>query len=277
MNIYLCGACNTGKAEIAKQITLDTKGAKIKLDVSEEIFIPLFGHGLDRVFRKRLWEGKTEVAYQSMITYLDSFIGEPDKTTIYNEGPLLILSHLFYFGALAMIPDRQREEIVRKCICLLEQGEHYIIERWANNTAFDRVSVDIQKAFGCNRSNIFVIEPAEDYERTIKKASTQILKGKIALQKKVVSRIIEEKEIFSARAEDELAMMERLQDEARLREQAEWEKLQAERIQLEKAIADRQAEMELQFEQERKEIAEKLEEVVKDGTLDNDELQPAKA
>ena len=277
MNIYLCGACRTGKAEIVRRMALETKGVEVRLDQSEEVFIPLFGHGLDRVFRRRPWEGKIEEACQGMMAYLESFRGSPDRTTVYNEGPLLILSHLLYFGALALATDQQREQILRECMDLMKQGEHYIIERWADNSTFDRVSVDIQKSLGCNRPNVFVIEAAEDYERTVEKALVQIRKGKVALQKKVAARIIEEKEIFSALAKDELAMMERLQDEARLREQAEWEKLQAERRQLEKAIADRQAEMELQFEQERKEIAEKLGEVVKDGTLDDAELQSAKA
>ncbi len=277
MNIYLCGACRTGKAEIVRRMALETKGVEVRLDQSEEIFIPLFGHGLDRVFRRRLWEGKTDEAYQGMMAYLESFRGSPDRTTIFNEGPLLLLSHFLYFGALALAPDQWRETILRECMDLLEQGEHYIIERWADNSAFDRVSVDLQKALGCNRANVFVIEAATDYESTVENTLVQIRKGKVALQKKVAARIIEEKEIFSARAKDELAIMERMQVEARLREQSEWEQIQVERMQLEKAITDHQAAMEIRLEQERKEIAEKIEEVVKDGPIDNAELQSAKA
>lgn len=267
MNIYLCGACKTGKAEIARRMGLEIKGVEVRLDPSEEIFIPLFGHGLDKVFRRRLWEGKIDKAYQGIMAYLESFHGSPDRTTVFNEGPLLILSHLLYFGALALAPDQWRETILRECVTLLEQGEHYIIERWADNSTFDRVSVDIQKSLGCNRANVFVIEAAEDYESTVEKTLMQIRKGKVALQKKVAARIIEEKKIFEARVKDELAIMERMQDEARLCEQAKWERLQAERIQLEKAIVGRQAEMELMLEQEREEIEKIRLEVMKDGSF----------
>ena len=53
MSIYICGACNTGKAEIARKLGLDYPNLEVILDPSETVFNSIFGAGLDRVFRGR--------------------------------------------------------------------------------------------------------------------------------------------------------------------------------------------------------------------------------
>lgn len=274
MNIYLCGACKSGKAEIANRLAGEVKGMQVCLDPSESVFRPVFGHGLERTFRGRLWEGKTEAAYKAMMEYLGVLRGTKGQTTIYNEGPLPLLAHLTYFGALALARDAWREEILSACMDLLGQGEHYVIQRWANDGTFDRVNVALQTACGCNRANVFILPTAPDYARTVESALAQIRRGNLALEEDVLARIADEREAAATRAAAEIETMERMHSEAMARERAAFEQVAAERARLEEELTRRREEAERMVAAELAAIQAQREEVG-NGTDDNDELQPA--
>lgn len=275
MNIYLCGACKSGKAEIARRLSDEVKGVQVCLDPSESVFRPLFGHGLERTFRGRLWEGKTEAAYGAIMAYLGVLRGTPGQTTVYNEGPLPLLAHLTYFGALALARDSWREEILSACLDLLGQGEHYVVQRWADKSTFDRVNVQVQMACGCNRENVFILPPARDYTGTVMAALAQIRRGSLALEADVLARIAEEREAAKARIAAEIETMERMHSEAMARERAAFEQVAAERARLEEELTRRREEAERMVAEELAAIQAQREEVESSGTDDNDELQPA--
>ncbi len=276
MNIYLSGACRTGKAEIARRLAGEVKGMVPCLDPSLEVFTPVFGHGLDRIFRGRLWEGKMEAAYNAVMRYLEVLGGTPGQTTVFNEGPLPLLAHLTYFGGLALATDRQRETILAACLDLLGQGEHYVIQRWANDGTFDRVNVSLQTACGCNRANVFLLPPARDYAGTVEAALSQIRRGSLALEADVLSRIADEREAAQLRAIAEIETMERLHTEAMERERAAYEQLEAERARLDEELTRRREETERMVAAELAAIQAQREEAG-NGTDDDNELQPAKA
>lgn len=274
MNIYLSGACKSGKAEIARRLAGEVKGVVPCLDPSLEVFTPVFGHGLDRIFRGRLWEGRMDQAYEATMRYLEVLDGTPGQTTIYNEGPLPLLAHLTYFGALALARDAWREAILAACLGLLGQGEHYVIQRWANDGTFDRVNVALQTACGCNRSNVFLLPPARDYAGTVEAALSQIRRGSLALEEDVLARIADEREAAATRTAAEIETMERLHVEAMERERAAFEQVAAERARLEEELTRRQQETERMVAAELAAIQAQREEAG-NGTDDNDELQPA--
>lgn len=276
MNIYLSGACRTGKAEIARRLAGEVKGVVPCLDPSEGIFRPVFGHGLDRIFRGRLWEGHMDQAYEATMRYLEVLGGAPGQTTVFNEGPLPLLAHLTYFGGLALATDHQREAILAACLDLLGQGEHYVIQRWANDGTFDRVNVALQTACGCNRANVFLLPPARDYAGTVEAALSQIRRGSLALEEDVLARIADEREAAQLRAAAEIETMERLHAEAMERERAAYEQLEAERIRLEEDLTRRREETERMVVAELAAMQAQREEAG-NGTDDDNELQPAKA
>ncbi len=277
MNIYLSGACRTGKAEIARRLAGEVKGVVPCLDPSLEVFTPVFGHGLDRIFRGRLWEGRMDQAYEATMRYLEVLGGAPGQTTVFNEGPLPLLAHLTYFGGLALATDHQREAILAACLDLLGQGEHYVIQRWANDGTFDRVNVALQTACGCNRANVFLLPPARDYAGTVEAALSQIRRGSLALEEDVLARIADEREAAQARTVAEIETMERMHAEAMERERAGYEQLEAERARLDEELTRRREETERMVAAELAAIQAQREEVESSGTDDNDELQPAKA
>lgn len=274
MNIYLSGACRTGKAEIARRLADEVKGMVPCLDPSLEVFRPVFGHGLDRIFRGRLWEGRMDQAYDAVMRYLEVLGGSPGQTTIYNEGPLPLLAHLTYFGGLALATDRQREEILSACMDLLGQGEHYVIQRWANDGTFDRVNVALQTACGCNRANVFLLPPARDYAGTVEAALSQIRRGSLALEEDVLARIADERDAAQARVAAEIETMERLHADFLERERAAYEQLEAERVRLEEDLTHRRKETERMVADELAAIQAQREEA-ENGADDNDELQSA--
>lgn len=276
MNIYLCGACRSGKAEIARRLAGEVKGVVLCIDPSEGIYRPLFGHGLDRIFRGRLWEGRMDQAYEATMRYLEVLGGAPGQTTVFNEGPLPLLAHLTYFGGLALATDHQREAILAACLDLLVQGEHYVIQRWANDGTFDRVNVALQTACGCNRANVFLLPPARDYAGTVEAALSQIRRGSLALEEDVLARIADEREAAQLRAAAEIETMERMHAEAMERERAAFEQLEAERVRLEEDLTHRRKETERMVAEELAAIQAQREEA-ENGADDNDELQPAKA
>jgi len=275
MNIYLSGACRSGKAEIARRLAGEVKGVVPCLDPSLEVFTTVFGHGLDRIFRGRLWEGRMDQAYEATMRYLEVLAGTAEQTTVFNEGPLPVLAHLTYFGGLALATDHQREAILAACLDLLGQGEHYVIQRWANDGTFDRVNVQIQMACGCNRPNVFILPPARDYAGTVTAALSQIRRGSLALEEDVLARIADEREAAQLRAVAEINTMERLHAEAMERERAAFEQLEAERARLEEELTRRREETERMVAAELAAIQAQREEVESSGTDDNDELQPA--
>lgn len=277
MNIYLSGACRTGKAEIARRLAGEVKGVVSLIDPSLEVFAPVFGHGLDRIFRGRLWEGKMEAAYNAVMRYLEVMGGTPGQTTVFNEGPLPLLAHLTYFGGLALATDPQREAILAACLDLLGQGEHYVIQRWANDGTFDRVNVALQAACGCNRVNVFVLPPARDYAGTVEAALSQIRRGSLAMEEDVLARIADEREAAATRAAAEIETMERLHVESMERERAAFEQLEAERVRLEEDLTRRREETERLVAEELAAIQAQREEVENSGADDDNELQPAKA
>lgn len=172
MRIYLCGACNSGKAEICRRVA-DKTGLSAKIDPSDAVFKPIYSVGLDRVFRGGKWQGKREETYQGLLQYLEAF-AEGDFIT--NEGPLLLLSHLMFFGVLAIMGDSQRKTVLEKALSQLDQGQHYIIERWAPGNTFDQVSVRLQKNLAGARDNIKILPAQKGYEETISKAVRGILR-----------------------------------------------------------------------------------------------------
>lgn len=164
MSIYICGACNCGKAEIARRLGDDFPNLKVVVDPSETVFKPIFGVGLDRVFRGRKWEGRTDETYQGIVQYLD-LLEQEDIIT--NEGPLVFFSHLVFFGLLSSFNDEQRKEIITRCLDLLRKGKHFVVRRWADNGNFGQVSVMLQREFRNGRENIYIIPPASDYDSTV--------------------------------------------------------------------------------------------------------------
>ncbi len=275
MNIYLSGACRTGKAEIARRLAGEVRGVVSRIDPSLEVFQPVFGHGLERVFRGRLWEGRMGQAYDATMRYLEVLGGTPGQTTVFNEGPLPVLAHLIYFGGLALATEHQREAILAACLDLLGQGEHYVIQRWANDGAFDRVNVSLQTACGCNRANVFLLPPARDYAGTVEAALSQIRRGSLAMEEDVLARIADERDAAQARAAAEIETMERLHVESMERERAAFEQLEAERVRLEEDLTRRREETERMVADELAAIQAQREEV-ENGADDDDELQPAK-
>jgi hypothetical protein len=273
MNIYLSGACRTGKAEIARRLAGEVEGVVPCLDPSEGIFRPVFGHGLDRIFRGRLWEGRMDQAYDATMRYLEVLGGTPGQTTVFNEGPLPLLAHLTYFGGLALATDHQREAILAACLDLLGQGEHYVIQRWANDGTFDRVNVALQTACGCNRANVFLLPPARDYAGTVEAALSQIRRGSLAMEEDVLARIADEREAAQARTVAEIETMERLHADFLERERAAYEQLEAERARLDEELTRRREETERMVAAELAAMQAQREEV-NNGADDNDELQP---
>jgi len=172
MRIYLCGACNSGKGEICR-IVAEKLGLPALIDPSEAIFKPIYSVGLDRVFRGYKWQGKREETYQGLLKYLEAF---EEGDFISNEGPLLLLSHLLFFGVLSVLEDSQRKTVLEKALSQLDQGRHYIIERWAPGNIFDQVSVTIQKDLAGARENIKILPAQKGYEETISKAVRGILR-----------------------------------------------------------------------------------------------------
>lgn len=172
MRIFLCGACNSGKAEICRRVGEKAR-LPLLLNPSEEIFQPIYSVGLDRVFRGAKWLTKREETYQGLVKYLDRF---EEGDFISNEGPLLLLSHLLFFGVLSVLEDSQRKTVLEKALSQLNQGTHLIIERWAPGNIFDQISVRFQKDLAGARENIKILPPQQGYEETISKAVTRVLK-----------------------------------------------------------------------------------------------------
>lgn len=173
MKIYVCGACNSGKAEIVRRISEKLKIKSI-IDPSETVFQPVFGMGLGRVFRGRRWEGKQPETYQGIMEYLD--VLDSDGPFVSNEGPILFLSHLMFFGVLSTFMDLQRQQIVERSLAMTCRGFHVIIERWVPANTFDEVSVLIQKNIAGARDNVIVLKKYKDYGETIEKASRKIVR-----------------------------------------------------------------------------------------------------
>ena len=178
MSIYICGACNTGKAEIARRIGMENTSLQLHIDPADTVFVPIFGVGLDRIFRGRKWEGKTDETYQSLCEYL-SLLEQEDIIT--NEGPLLLLSHMMFFGVLSVFNDEQRKGILTRCLALLRRGKHFIVRRWIENGNFNEISVSLQREFRNGRENIFTIPPATDYDSTVEQA-VEYIKGKMEVK-----------------------------------------------------------------------------------------------
>lgn len=172
MRIYLSGSCNSGKAAIVRKISSDL-GLEEVVNPSERIFPSIFGVNLNRVFHGRKWEGKRDETFQGLMEYLDVLDRED---IVSNEGPLLLLSHLLYFGVLGTLTDEQRVLVLRRCLSLLEKGQHFIVDRWSPSNMFDEVSVDIQKALSAGRGNVVSLKREKDYEATIKKSAQRIKK-----------------------------------------------------------------------------------------------------
>lgn len=178
MSIYICGACNCGKAEIARRLGEDYPNLEVVLDPSETIFDSIFGVGLDRVFRGRKWESKPDEAIQGIEEYLDVFDRED---IICNESPLLFLSHILYFGVLSVFSDEVRAEIISRCLSQLRNGHHFIVRRWSENGNFARASMQIQRDIGAGRKNIHVIPPADNYENTVTQGY-EVIKAKLEVE-----------------------------------------------------------------------------------------------
>ena len=175
LSIYICGACNCGKAEIARKLGLDFPDLRVVTDPSETVFKPIFGVGLDRVFRGRKWEGKTDEAYQGIVQYLGLL---EQENVITNEGALAFLTHVAFFGVLSSFNDEQRKEILLRCYAQLRNGLHFVVRRWADNGNFCQTSVQLQRDIGVGRKNIYIIPPASDYESTIEQGYG-IIKGRM--------------------------------------------------------------------------------------------------
>lgn len=178
MSIYICGACNCGKAEIARRLGEDYPNLEVVLDPSETIFDSIFGVGLDRVFRGRKWESKPDEAIRGIEEYLDVFDRED---IICNESPLLFLSHILYFGVLSVFSDEVRAEIISRCLSQLRNGHHFIIRRWSENGNFARASMQIQRDIGAGRKNIHVMPPADNYENTVTQGY-EVIKAKLEVE-----------------------------------------------------------------------------------------------
>lgn len=267
MNIYLNGACNTGKAEVARRLAEEVPGMQVCLNPSEMIFEPLFGHKLNRIFRGRLWEGHIDKAYTGTMQYLDMLKGEEGKTTVFNEGPVLFLSHLLFFGSLALLKDDQRESIISKCVELIGQGEHYIIQRWADKSLFDRVNVSIQMLLGCNRTNVFVLTPAVDYESTITHVLTQIRRGRLSLEEDILARIAREEKEAMDRTVETLKTIDRIHTETMEWEQQEYQKLENTRREVEEEMARRREETERMIATEMETLESIRKEAEENGNL----------
>jgi hypothetical protein len=178
MSIYICGACNCGKAEISRRIAAEYPSLRLTIDPADSVFIPIFGVGLDRIFRGRKWEGRTDETYQGIVQYLD-LLEQEDIIT--NEGPLVFFSHLVFFGLLSSFNDEQRKEIITRCLDLLRKGKHFVVRRWADNGNFGQVSVMLQREFRNGRENIYTIPPATDYESTVEQA-VEYIKGRMGVE-----------------------------------------------------------------------------------------------
>ena len=215
-------------------------------------------------------------AYEATMRYLEILAGTEGQTTVFNEGPLPLLAHLTYFGAMALATDPQREAVLSACLDLLGQGEHYVIQRWANDGTFDRVNVALQAACGCNRANVFLLPTARDYAGTVEAALSQIRRGSLALEEDVLARIEDERDAAQLRAAAEIETMERLHAEAMERERAAYEQLEAERVRLEEDLTRRREETERMVVAELAAMQAQREEAG-NGTDDDNELQPAKA
>lgn len=172
MRIYLSGSCNCGKAEITRKISKDL-GLEEVISPSEQIFPPIFGVNLNRVFHGRKWEGKRDETFQGLMSYLDALDRED---IVSNEGPLLLLSHLLFFGVLSVFSDEQRVAVLKRCLSLLEKGEHFIVERWSPGNLFDEITVDLQKAFSSGRGNVTLMKREKNFETTVKKGMQKIRK-----------------------------------------------------------------------------------------------------
>lgn len=262
MNIYLCGACYAGKAEIAKRLVKEVPGLEIRLDVSESIFEELFGCSYIRFFRRRMWENDIDKAVDGFMQYMDVFKGEKGVSTVFNEGPLLTLSHLLYFGVLAVCSDAQRVQMLNTCFDLINQGEHYIVQRWASTSVLDQVSVEIQKQFGFHRSNVFLLDKAADYDSTVSNAVAQILLGKVQLEKDILARIVEDKAQAEQRAQVLLQEMENKQKERAILEQQHYEEMEAYHAEFMQWEEQRIAELEVQRQETEMMLANRKEEVL---------------
>ena len=178
MSIYICGACNCGKAEIARRLGDDFPNLKVVVDPSETVFKPIFGVGLDRVFRGRKWEGRTDETYQGIVQYLDLL---EQENIITNEGALAFIPHLAFFGLLSSFNDEQRKEILLRCYAQLRNGLHFVVRRWADNGNFCQTSVQLQRDIGVGRKNIYIIPPASDYESTVERGY-EFIKAKLGVE-----------------------------------------------------------------------------------------------
>jgi hypothetical protein len=262
MNIYICGACHSGKAAIVKRLVEEVPGLEMKLDISESIFEELFGCSYIRFFRRRMWENDIDKAVDGFIQYMDVFKGEKGVSTVFNEGPLLTLSHLLYFGALSVCSDAQKVQVLNTCFDLINQGEHYIVQRWASTSVLDQVSVEIQKQFGFHRSNVFLLDKAADYDSTVSNAVAQILLGKVQLEKDILARIVEDKAQAEQRAQALLQEMENKQKERAVLEQQHYEEMEAYHAEFMQWEEQRIAELEVQRQETEMMLANRKEEVL---------------
>ena len=178
MSIYICGACNCGKAEIARRLGVDFPSLEIVIDPSETVFKPIFEVGLDRVFRGRKWEGKVDETYKGITEYLD-ILGQENIIT--NEGALVFLTHVAFFGVLSSFNDEQRKDILMRCYAQLRDGDHFVVRRWADNGNFCQTSVQLQRDIGVGRKNIHIIPPAVDYESTVEQGY-EFIKAKLGVE-----------------------------------------------------------------------------------------------
>lgn len=262
MNIYICGACHSGKAAIVKRLVEEVPGLEMKLDISESIFEELFGCSYIRFFRRRMWENDIDKAVDGFIQYMDVFKGEKGVSTVFNEGPLLTLSHLLYFGALSVCSDAQKVQVLNTCFDLITQGEHYIVQRWASTSVLDQVSVEIQKQFGFHRSNVFLLDKAADYDSTVSNAVAQILLGKVQLEKDILARIVEDKAQAEQRVQALLQEMENKQKERAVLEQQHYEEMEAYHAEFMQWEEQRIAELEVQRQETEMMLANRKEEVL---------------
>lgn len=262
MNIYICGACHSGKAAIVKRLVEEVPGLEMKLDISESIFEELFGCSYIRFFRRRMWENDIDKAVDGFIQYMDVFKGEKGVSTVFNEGPLLTLSHLLYFGALSVCSDAQKVQVLNTCFDLINQGEHYIVQRWASTSVLDQVSVEIQKQFGFHRSNVFLLDKAADYDSTVSNAVAQILLGKVQLEKDILARIVEDKAQAEQRAQALLQEMENKQKERAVLEQQHYGEMEAYHAEFMQWEEQRIAELEVQRQETEMMLANRKEEVL---------------
>lgn len=179
MSIYICGACEAGKSKVTEEISDSFPDLELVLDPSIALFSAVFkGRSLGRILRCEEWEGHLEESYGILINLIEIYEREDIIT---NEGPLMLLSHLMFFGILHSFNDQQRKEILTRCYALLSTGTHFIVQRWVDSGDFCEASTKLQIGFKFGRANVSVIPKAENYETTVAQA-VEFIKDKMEVE-----------------------------------------------------------------------------------------------